>query len=136
MPTEAELHGAPRPTQEDLQELHDVSRDIQGIAAGQSGAERDLADDLERFASDRKTGNVDGLSRAMAAALKGKTIDQAASRRLALQLYVAVNADKMTAEQRTQASNQLQQTLSSAGVARAQADAVVSQMPQAAATAR
>jgi hypothetical protein len=130
-PSAAELHGAPPPSDEDLGELYDISRDLQAVAAGENDAVRDLATDLARFApSDRNTESHNRVAEAIGNALNGKRLDDATAGRLAVLLYVTLHADAMTQAQQKAASDQLRETLGAIGVARAQAEAVVSQVPQ------
>lgn len=128
-PAAADLHGAPPVDGEELQELYDISRDLQAVARSEGGAVADLAEDLSRFAPSGETGpDAKALAERIGRALGGRGLDEAAGRRVAVLLYVAMNAGGLTPEQRAAASTQLREILASAGAAAADADAVAAQI--------
>jgi hypothetical protein len=128
-PQDADLHGAPRPDDEDLQELFDVSRDLQAVGRSESGAVADLTDDLLRFGQDNASRpDAKTLAESLGRALKGRSLDDATARRVAVLLYVVMNGDRITAEQRGAAASQLRDVITRAGAAAADAGAVVSQI--------
>lgn len=132
MPADQDLYGAPRPDEGDLNELFDIARDLQGVAASREGAVRDLAEDLERFAaSEDEKRRASGLADSVGRALSGRTLDETAAGRLAVALYVAMHADALSAAQQAGAAGALGQTLAAAGAAAPQVDAVVQQLPRA-----
>ena len=131
-PSNVELHGAPPLSDEDLRELFDISRDLQAVATRHDNAIVDLADDLARLVGqDRTDVEIDGLARAVGAALEGRTLDEGPASRLAVLLYVMLFADALTPAEQAGASRDLAQLLGALGVPRAQSDAVVAHMPRA-----
>lgn len=131
--TFANLHGAPAPSDADRRELYDVSRDLQAIAAGEASATQDLADDLKRFVpAGGPQPDTTRIAQSVTTAVKGRTLDESAAQRLTAALYVTLHGDDMNASQHAAAAGQLRDILGSIGAPKAQADAVVSQMPQAA----
>jgi hypothetical protein len=124
-PAAADLHGAPAPDAEDLRELFDISRDLLAVAAGESGAVPDLAQDLSRFAPVGGGGpDVSALAERVGAALKGRTLDVAGSQRLAVLLYVTMHAAELTPAQRTAAATGWREALAATGASGAAVDAV------------
>ena len=128
-PADPDLHGAPPLDAEGLQELFDISRDVQAVARSESGAVADLTVDLSRFESPGGTRpEAKALAESIGRALQGRMLDEVAARRVAVLLYVAMNGGSLTPEQRTAASAQLREILASTGAAAADADAVAAQI--------
>jgi hypothetical protein len=128
-PADGDLHGAPRPDAEDLRELYDVSRDVLAAAADEAGAVEDLAQDIARFpAPDEPGPEARAMAEAIGRALKGRTVDEAGARRVAVLVYVAMHSGQLTPAQRTAAAAQLRETLAAMGAAPAQVDAVAGQI--------
>ena len=120
----------PAPSEDVQQELVDVVRDLQNVAAARDPqAPRDLADDLRKYASrpDAEP-TVDELSRRAASAVGGLELPEQAAQRLAQSLWVSVAARELSERQIESLQNDMRLLLTSIGVTEPHAQQVASQI--------
>ena len=114
-PSPAELHGALPPTEEQLRELYDISRDIRAVAAQEKGAVDELAHDLTGIThEDPPPQNAASLARVVDGAIRGCRTDDDLLTRVAVSLYVAVGRDVAKAD-RAALGEEVRKLLSTAG---------------------
>jgi hypothetical protein len=120
----------PVPNEDELDEVSDISRDLQYIASGHDPqAPGDLADDLRKFVEEAGAESVaDELSRLTADALRGSSLTEQAAQRLAHSLWMTVAARQMSERQIEALQNDIQFLLMSIGVADEQAEQVAAQV--------
>jgi hypothetical protein len=116
----------PAPNQTVQEELVDVTRDLQNIAASRDPqAPQDLADDLRKYAPRRDARPaVDQLSGRTASVLGGVTLTEQAAQRLAHNLWLSVAARELSERQIDMLQNDVQSLLISLGVAEQNAQQV------------
>jgi hypothetical protein len=113
--------------------LVDISRDLQSAAAGDSQAAQDLGDDLAVFVGApgaKGEAETRELSRRVTSAIAGKTLSGDTSERLARHLWHVVAASDLSARQVEKLQEDLKETMTGAGVAETQTQAVVSQVAE------
>ena len=115
-PSPAQLHGALRPTDEQLRDLYDISRDVGAIAAREKGAVDDLAQDLSTVTrEDPPPLNAGSLARAVDRAMAGCRTDDQLLSRIAVGLYVAVSREVARGADREALGEEVRTLLSTAG---------------------
>ena len=127
----------PTPTADVQNELIDISRDLQNIAARDVQASAELAIDLGRFwgfgvdsfseLSDIQAA-VDELARRTSSLLAGSNLTEQTAQQLAHNLWVAVVAREMSGRQVEVLQNDFESLLLSAGVERERAQPMVAQV--------
>jgi hypothetical protein len=120
----------PTPDATVQEELVDVSRDLQYIAAARDpAAPKDLADDLRKYAQrSSAVPAVDELSRRTAGAVAGAQLTEQAAQRLTHNLWVSVAARDISERQVESLQNDTQSLLMSIGVAEDRAQQVALQV--------
>lgn len=120
----------PTPNATVQEELVDVSRDLQYVAAGTDpGAANDLAADLRKYA--RRTSavpEVDELSARAAAAVGGSKLTQQSAEQLAHNLWLSVSARDMSERQVEGLQNETRSLLVSIGIPEERAEQVAAQV--------
>lgn len=120
----------PTPNATVQEELVDVSRDLQYVAAGTDpGAANDLAADLRKYT--RRTSAlpvVDELSARAAAAIGGSMLTQQSADQLAHNLWLSVAARDMSERQVEGLQNETQSLLLSIGIPEERAAQVAAQV--------
>lgn len=120
----------PTPNATVQEELVDVSRDLQYVAAGTDpGAANDLAADLRKYA--RRTSavpEVDELSARAAAAVGGSKLTQQSAEQLAHNLWLSVAARDMSERQVEGLQNETRSLLVSIGIPEERAEQVAAQV--------
>jgi hypothetical protein len=122
----------PTPSQGEQEELHDVGRDLQNVAAGRDPqAPKDLAEDLRKYVK-RKTSEpaIDELSRRTSSVLPGKNLPDQAAQQLAHDLWLSMTAREASEKQIEGLQNDVQSLLMSIGVAEDGAKQVAAQVGQ------
>jgi len=120
----------PAPNQNVQEELVDVTRDLQNIAASRDPqAPTDLAADLRKYAQrpDARPA-VDQLSLRTASVLPGVNLPEQAAQRLAHDLWLSVAARDLSERQIETLQNDVQSLLMSVGVAEENAQQVAAQV--------
>ena len=108
----------PTPNDNVQEELVDVSRDLQNIAAGRDPeALQDLAADLSKYAGPTAKPTVEELSRRTASAVAGTELTEQAAQRLTHNLWLAITARDISERQIESLQNDTQSLLMSIGVA-------------------
>ncbi len=119
----------PTPNATVQEELVDVTRDLQYIAAARDAqAPKDLTEDLRKYAPRPAAPAVDELSRLTAAALVDSQLTEQAAQRLTHNLWVSVAARDMSERQVESLQNDTQFLLVSVGVAEGRAQEVAVQV--------
>jgi hypothetical protein len=121
----------PTPNESTQNEIGDISRDLQAVAARDSQAPLDLAHDLRKY-SDRSSVQpaIDELSSRTARVIAGSKLTAQTADRLAHNLWIAVAARKMSQRQVEALQNDLHALLVSAGVAEERAEPVAAQVEE------
>jgi len=118
----------PVPDENVQEELVDVSRDLQNIAAGDPQAPADLASDLGKYAEGSDAAPaVAELSRQTADALAGVELPEQTAQRLAHNLWVAVAARELSERQVEGLQNDVRLLLTSLGVTEQEAQQIAAQ---------
>lgn len=120
----------PVPSEERQEELVDVSRDLQNVAAGRDPrAREELAYDLRKYALEpSEEPAIDELSALTAAALAGADLTEQATQRLALDLWLSVSARELSERQIETLQNDVQALLMAEGIAEENAQEVAAQV--------
>jgi hypothetical protein len=120
----------PTPDATVQEELGDVSRDLQYIAAARDPeAPKNLADDLRKYAQRSSAAPaVDELSRRTAGAIAGSQMTEQAAQRLTHNLWLSVAARDISERQIESLQNDTQSLLVSVGVAEDRAQQVALQV--------
>ena len=114
----------PPPTEEQMNQIGDIARDLQNVAAGRPKARLELADDLYNLADPSPPRDLaDRLSDALEAALAGRALSEAATRQVADLLFVVSRVRQLSERQIDQMANDLEAALVSAGANEDQARA-------------
>jgi hypothetical protein len=117
----------PTPTDEQPNKIHDIGRDLQEIAGGEAGAQKDLLDDLNGIDdTDRPAPLVANFSNALGAAVQNKPLPDEIAQSTAKQVFVVLTARQLSEKQIKQVSTDLRTTIGKAGVEQPKADQVVS----------
>lgn len=118
------LFQAPRPTEEQQRKIEDIRRDLMAVAAGSTGAVADLTDDLGSLMGHPPSPTVRAdVAGSLDKALRGRSLDEPHSRRMAQLLYAALHLPYMPAQQRDVVRTTLVQELQAVGVGPADASA-------------
>ena len=120
----------PAPSQAVQEELVDVTRDLQNVAASSDPqAPQDLVDDLQKYAQ-RPSARpaVNELSRRTASVIAGVNLTEQDAQRLAHTLWLSVAARELSERQIGTLQNDLQALLMSVGVTEANAQQVAAQV--------
>jgi hypothetical protein len=120
----------PAPTQDYQEELVDVARDLQNVAAKRDpNAPNDLADDLRKYTERPEAMKaVDELSARTSRMLQGRELAEQDAQRLAHNLWLAVYAKEMSERQVETLQNDVQALLMSLGVGEEGAQQVAAQV--------
>ena len=120
----------PTPNQTYQEELVDVARDLQNVAAGRDpNAPSDLADDLRKYTEKPAARPlVDELSARTAKAITGRELAEQDAQRLAHNLWVSVYAKDLSERQIETLQNDMQAHLVSLGVGEDPAQQVAAQV--------
>jgi len=119
----------PVPSEDVQQELGDVVRDLQNVAAKDPQAPTDLASDLRKYAGRRDAEpTVDELTRRTVTALNGIELPEQAAQRLAHSLWVSIAARELSERQVESLQSDMQLMLTSLGVAESNAQLVAAQV--------
>ena len=112
------------------EELGDVARDLQSIAAARDPeAPKNLADDLRKYAQrPSAVPSVDELSRRTAGVLTGSQLTEQAAQRLTHVLWLSVAARDISERQIESLQNDTQSLLVSVGIAEDRAEQVAVQV--------
>ena len=120
----------PNPSQAYQEELVDVARDLQNVAAGRDpSAPDDLADDLRKY-TDKPAARtlVDELSARTVKAIAGRELAEQDAQRLAHNLWVSVYAKDLSERQIETLQNDMQAHLVSLGIGEDSAQQVAAQV--------
>lgn len=120
----------PTPDQGRLEELVDVTRDLQNVASGRNPqAPKELAEDLRKYTDSLNAKPVvDELSRRTAAVLAGVNLTEQAAQRLAHDLWLSVAARELSGRQVETLQNDVQSLLMAEGVVEENARQVAAQV--------
>lgn len=119
----------PTPNDSVQEELVDITRDLQYIAAGRDPqAPQDLAYDLGKYAGQTAKPAVDELSRRTASAVAGSQLTEQAAQRLTHNLWLAIAARDISERQIESLQNDTQSLLMSIGIAEGPAQEVALQV--------
>ena len=120
----------PTPSQTVQEELVDVSRDLQNVAAASDPqAAKDLSDDLRKYTPrENARPAVDQLSQRTAGVLVGVALTEQDAQRLAHVLWVSVAARELSERQIESLQNDVRALLTSIGVAEEKAQPVAAQV--------
>ena len=121
----------PTPNAATQNEIGDISRDLQSIAARDAQASQDLVHDLHKY-TERQNAQpaIVELSRRTSDALAGSKLSEQGAQRLAHGLWMTVAAREMSERQVEALQNDLQSILVSAGVAAERAEPVAAQVQE------
>ena len=112
------------PTDEQVNQIGDIARDLQNVAAARPAAVGELNDDLYNLGDPEPPRHlVDRLSETLEAALAGKALSDAAARQIAEALFVVHRVRQLSARQIEQVETELQLALLAAGADEDQARA-------------
>ena len=115
----------PAPEGEQVNKAHDISRDLQGVAAAQQGAAIDLRDDLGNLSGEPPPDHLVGeLANRLNQALSGTALSEAAAKTIADKLFVAATARDLSERQQAMLRTEMSTALTSAGVPQAKAEPV------------
>ena len=120
----------PVPDEQIQEELVDVRRDLQNVAAGRDPqAPENLAEDLRKY-TDRPNAEltVDELSQRTVTVLGGVDLSEQAAQRLAHNLWLSVAARELSGRQVETLQNDVQSLLMEEGVAEENAEQVAAQV--------
>ena len=122
----------PTPTPETgvQEELRDVARDLQNVAARRPEAEQELADDVRKYIEDEDASVhpvVDELLRMTTEALPDGSLSEQAAQQLAHTLWISITARELSERQVESIQNDLQALLMSTGIAEEKAMQVATQ---------
>jgi hypothetical protein len=113
------------PRGEQINKADDISRDLQGVAAAEQGAAKDLRDDLGNLSGEPPPDHLVGeLANRLNQALSGTTLSEAAAKAIAEKLFVASTARDLSERQQAMLRTEVTTVLTSAGVPQAKAEPV------------
>ncbi len=93
----------PQPTEQDQNEIGDLSRDLMAVASGDAAALQDLTDGLGNLGS-METGRslAPEMAKRLSAAIGGRMLPEAQARSLATQMFLTFSAYEFNPRQVTQ----------------------------------
>jgi hypothetical protein len=90
----------PKPDEEQVDRIQDLSRDLQNLASGNADAPKELGDDLTIISRmPVPEARVQELVQALQASLRGKALPDEAAKRLAENLFVVMSARQLSDRQ-------------------------------------
>lgn len=111
--------------------LHDLTRDLQNVAGGETDAPKDLADDLAVFAE--KPAGVSAarnLADGVSATLRKRSASEDACKQMASILWKSVASRELSARQIDSLKDDMRGVLTSLGVSQAEANVVADRIGQ------
>jgi hypothetical protein len=120
----------PVPSEDVQQDLNDVVRDLQNVAAAKDPqAPSDLASDLRKYSVRRDAEpTVDELTRRTVTALSGIELPEQSAQRLAHSLWVSIAARELSERQIESLQSEMRLMLTSLGVSESNAQLVADQV--------
>ena len=108
----------PVETADDPNRISDVAKDLLNAAGGDANAPSELAEDVRVWAANttQAKAECDELARRVAAAVKGKNLNEQAAGQLARHLWIAAAARELSARQVDRLQDEVMKLLASAGV--------------------
>jgi hypothetical protein len=110
--------------------IHDIGRDLQSVAGGETQARQDLTEDVvvfvESYADARPA--LEELSKKTADVVVGKTLNEQAAQQLAHQIWTSAAARELSQKQVETLQNDTQALLVSIGVTEEHAQGVAAQI--------
>ena len=120
----------PTPSQTAADDIYDLSRDLQNVAARNPDAPTELAQDIHEYADDKASAKpaVDELVRRTTSTLGGSMLSEQTARQLAHSLWMTVAARDLSERQIETLQNEVRTVLMSTGVSEENAQQVAAQV--------
>jgi hypothetical protein len=119
----------PTPTADQRNEIRDIAKDMINLTSKDQSAAADLANDVGKYIDeDEGAQHVASFTRDLAAVLSTARLDDQSAERLAHSIWIGLTATELSERQVQTVENDIERTLTSAGVASDKANAVAQQI--------